>query len=110
MKIIFSLLVAVFSLAASADTYLECHERSGKTGIKEEIVMNIVMKKNEVNVYLHRFEPRMISFDVKKVIETSTRTGRWLTFDNDISTLQIEASGNIRRAYLERPLKCFEID
>lgn len=110
MKILFSLIIASLSTTLLADTYLECHERAGKSGVKEEIVMNIVMKKSEVVVYLHRFEPRTISFDTKGVLENSTRTGTWLTFDNDLSTLQIEASGKIRRAYLERALKCFEVD
>ncbi len=110
MKILFVLIAASLSSFASADTYLECHERSGKSGVKEEIVMNIVLKKSEVNVYVHRFEPRMVSFDIKKMTESFTRTGSWLTFDNGLSSLQIEATGSIRRAYFEKPLKCFEID
>jgi hypothetical protein len=110
MKIFFVLMAASLSFAANADSYFECHERSGKSGIKEEIVINIVLKKSEANVYVHRFEPRMISFDMKKMTESFTRTGSWLTFDNGLSTLQIEASGSTRRAYFEKPLKCFEID
>lgn len=110
MKIFLALIIASLSSNLMADTYLECHERAGKNGVKEEIVMNIVMKKSEVTVYLHRFEPRTVSFDTKRVLENSTRTGAWLTYDNDLSTLQIEASGRTRRAYFERALKCFEIE
>lgn len=110
MKILFVLIAASMSFAATADSYFECRERSGKYGVKEEIVMNIVLKKSEVNVYVHRFEPRMISFDMKKMTESFTRTGSWLTFDNGLTTFQIEATGSTRRAYFEKPLKCFEID
>lgn len=110
MKTLFVLIAASLSFAASADTYLECYERAGKSGVKEEIVVNIVLKKSEVNVYVHRFEPRMISFDTKKMTESFTRTGTWLTYDNGLASLQIEASGSSRRAYFEKPLKCFEID
>lgn len=111
MRIVITLILAMFTFAASAaDTFLECRERAGKSGVKEEIIMNIALKKNEVTVYLHRGEARIISFDTKRVLETSSRTGAWQTFDNGLSTLQIEASGSIRRAYFEKPLKCFEID
>jgi len=124
----FLTLAILISFGAHAQTLLECKPRDGKFEVRNTVVADLVILKDQVLMtqYLPVF--RNVTFDVAKAETTSTRTGAWTTYRTEIPmeeviTLKIEGSGKVRRSYLEMEsaldapehflemlaMKCFEL-
>lgn len=119
----------ILPLSVSAQTLLECHPREGKFETQEIIVGNVVINTDQVILFQQIPIFESVTFDVKKAVTETSRTGSWTTYteeremDQEIITLQLEDSGKTRRGYLTRestmaaeepffsliPLKCLEI-
>lgn len=129
MNFLTLLSLLILPLSVSAQSLLECHPRDGKFETREIVVGNVVINSDEVILFQQVPVFESVSFDVKKAVTETSRTGSWTTYtqeremDDEIITLQIEDAGKTRRAYLTRestmraeepffsiiPLKCIEI-
>lgn len=128
MKTFLSLAFFALSLEANAQTLLECKPRDGKFEVRQTIIGNVVVNADEVIFFQLLPVFRTVSFDAKKAVRETSRSGSWTTYETEITneeviTLQIEDSGKVRRSYLEMrsvdfaeeyfyealPLKCSEI-
>jgi hypothetical protein len=123
------LALLILPLSVSAQTLLECHPREGKFDVQEIVVGNVVIDTDQVTLFQQTPVFESVTFDVKKAVRETSRTGSWTTYseeremDQEIITLQLEDSGKTRRGYLTRestisaeepffsliPLKCLEL-
>lgn len=103
-----SFVMFALPISASASTLLECHPRDGKFGVRDIVVGNVVLNGDEVILFQQEPVMETITFDAKKAVQETSRTGSWTTYtyekdlDEVVITLQLEDSGDKRRAYLTK--------
>lgn len=107
MNIFTAFMLFALPLSVSAQTLLECHPREGKFDVREVVVGNVVIKADEVILFQQTPVFEIVTFDMKKAVTETSRTGSFTTYTfersmDELITLQIEDSGQTRRAYLTR--------
>lgn len=107
MKTLFASFLLIISFSALSEDSYDCHLRTGKFTVEENTTLNLDITSDEIIITDHRFDSEVIVYEQALAVKTSTRSGEWLTFENDELTL--ESSGENRRLYFDGAFKCFKV-
>lgn len=108
MKLLLIPFTFALSLSAMASSSYDCQLRTGKSTISKDVALTLNITSSEI-IITNEFNQEVTNYDLSLAALNSTRTGEWLTIECDKGDLTIEASGEMRRLYLDNAFKCFQV-